>query len=76
MYLKFFCAYDDYNWDWTMMQLSVKCLPTKLRVIYAKAPRVVHIGDCGVHTHRCQADNAVHEALCVRLLIFLKINYH
>lgn len=60
---KFFCAYDDYNWDWTMMQLSVKCLPTKLRVIYAKAPRVVHIGDCGVHTHRCQADNAVHEAL-------------
>ncbi|KAF7634250.1 hypothetical protein Mgra_00006327 [Meloidogyne graminicola] len=59
----FFCNYDDYNWDWTLMQLSVKCLPTRLRVIYAEAPRVIHIGDCGVHTHNCEANKAVHNAL-------------
>uniref|UniRef100_A0A914MTG9 Alpha-1,6-mannosyl-glycoprotein 2-beta-N-acetylglucosaminyltransferase n=1 Tax=Meloidogyne incognita TaxID=6306 RepID=A0A914MTG9_MELIC len=59
----FFCNYDDYNWDWTLMQLSVKCLPSKLRVIYAEAPRVIHIGDCGVHTHNCEVDKAVNVAL-------------
>ncbi|VDN32622.1 unnamed protein product [Gongylonema pulchrum] len=35
--------------------LSTKCLPTRLRVIVVKAPRVLHVGDCGVHTHRCAA---------------------
>uniref|UniRef100_A0A914LCD0 Alpha-1,6-mannosyl-glycoprotein 2-beta-N-acetylglucosaminyltransferase n=1 Tax=Meloidogyne incognita TaxID=6306 RepID=A0A914LCD0_MELIC len=30
----FFCNYDDYNWDWTLMQLSVKCLPSKLRNLF------------------------------------------
>src|SRR5262245_17861118 len=24
-----FCTYDDYNWDWSLMQLSMKCLPKK-----------------------------------------------
>jgi len=45
------------------MQLSVKCLPSKLRVIYSEAPRVIHIGDCGVHTHNCEVDKAVNVAL-------------
>ncbi|KAL3095341.1 hypothetical protein niasHS_007440 [Heterodera schachtii] len=60
---KLFCSYDDYNWDWTLLQLSVKCLSSKMRVIYTKAPRVLHIGDCGVHTHRCKAERAANDAL-------------
>lgn len=59
---KLFCTYDDYNWDWSLMHLSAKCLPSKLRVITAKAPRVIHVGDCGVHTHRCAVHNAAEKA--------------
>uniref|UniRef100_A0A1I7WN49 Alpha-1,6-mannosyl-glycoprotein 2-beta-N-acetylglucosaminyltransferase n=1 Tax=Heterorhabditis bacteriophora TaxID=37862 RepID=A0A1I7WN49_HETBA len=33
-------------------EISAKCLPQRFRVIFAKSPRVLHIGDCGVHTHR------------------------
>lgn len=40
------------------MHISMKCLPSKLRVIAVKAPRVLHVGDCGVHTHRCNVQNA------------------
>lgn len=57
-----FCSYDDYNWDWSMLQVSMKCLAAKMRVIVAKSPRVLHIGDCGVHTHRCAAANAAEAA--------------
>ncbi|VDN01223.1 unnamed protein product [Thelazia callipaeda] len=53
-----FCEYDDYNWDWSLLRVSIKCLPSRLRVIAVKAPRVIHIGDCGVHTHRCAVHNA------------------
>ncbi|KAI1725537.1 n-acetylglucosaminyltransferase II (MGAT2) domain-containing protein [Ditylenchus destructor] len=56
-----FCTYDDYNWDWSLLQMSVKCLSQNLRplrVLLAKSPRVLHIGDCGVHTHRCAVHNA------------------
>ncbi|KAH7732322.1 UDP-GlcNAc:a-6-D-mannoside b1,2-N-acetylglucosaminyltransferase II [Aphelenchoides avenae] len=53
-----FCTYDDYNWDWSMLQVSLKCMPAKMKVIFAKAPRVIHVGDCGVHTHRCGVHNA------------------
>uniref|UniRef100_A0A915DWP9 Alpha-1,6-mannosyl-glycoprotein 2-beta-N-acetylglucosaminyltransferase n=1 Tax=Ditylenchus dipsaci TaxID=166011 RepID=A0A915DWP9_9BILA len=62
-----FCTYDDYNWDWSLLQLSVKCLPAaklkSMRVIQAKAPRVLHIGDCGVHTHRCAVHSAASTAM-------------
>uniref|UniRef100_A0A8R1DUJ0 Alpha-1,6-mannosyl-glycoprotein 2-beta-N-acetylglucosaminyltransferase n=1 Tax=Caenorhabditis japonica TaxID=281687 RepID=A0A8R1DUJ0_CAEJA len=54
-----FCKWDDYNWDWSLMQISAKCLPQRFRVIFAKSPRVIHIGDCGVHTHRCEAHKAL-----------------
>ena len=47
-----FCSWDDYNWDWSLMQVSAKCLPQRFRVVFTKSPRVIHIGDCGVHTHR------------------------
>uniref|UniRef100_A0A7I5EBV0 Alpha-1,6-mannosyl-glycoprotein 2-beta-N-acetylglucosaminyltransferase n=1 Tax=Haemonchus contortus TaxID=6289 RepID=A0A7I5EBV0_HAECO len=50
-----FCKYDDYNWDWSLMQVVVRCLPQRFRVIFTKSPRVIHIGDCGLHTHRCNA---------------------
>ncbi|KAK6036583.1 N-acetylglucosaminyltransferase II [Cooperia oncophora] len=42
-----FCNYDDYNWDWSLMQVVVRCLPQRFRVIFTKSPRVIHIGDCG-----------------------------
>lgn len=54
-----FCKWDDYNWDWSLMQVSAKCLPQRFRVIFTKSPRVIHIGDCGVHTHRCEAHKAL-----------------
>ncbi|CAI4227852.1 unnamed protein product [Auanema sp. JU1783] len=57
-----FCTWDDYNWDWSVMQVTAKCLPQRFRVIFAKSPRVLHIGDCGVHTHRCTASNAYTQA--------------
>ncbi|KAI6177063.1 Alpha-1,6-mannosyl-glycoprotein 2-beta-N-acetylglucosaminyltransferase [Aphelenchoides bicaudatus] len=58
-----FCKdYDDYNWDWTLLQVSIKCLSARLRVIVAKAPRVIHIGDCGVHTHKCKPHDAAANA--------------
>lgn len=47
-----FCTYDDYNWDWSLQHvLSLKrcfsSLPAK--TIIAVAPRVFHVGECGVH---------------------------
>uniref|UniRef100_A0AC35G6B3 Alpha-1,6-mannosyl-glycoprotein 2-beta-N-acetylglucosaminyltransferase n=1 Tax=Panagrolaimus sp. PS1159 TaxID=55785 RepID=A0AC35G6B3_9BILA len=48
---KLFCTYDDYNWDWSMLAISVKCMKEKMRVIITKAPRVLHVGECGVHVH-------------------------
>jgi len=40
-----FCEYDDYNWDWSLLQVSYSCLSAQLDVLYAKAPRIFHIGD-------------------------------
>ncbi|KAI6241481.1 Alpha-1,6-mannosyl-glycoprotein 2-beta-N-acetylglucosaminyltransferase [Aphelenchoides fujianensis] len=53
-----FCTYDDYNWDWSLLHISLKCMQPRMRVLLTKSPRVIHVGDCGVHTHRCQAHNA------------------
>ncbi|CAB3397926.1 unnamed protein product [Caenorhabditis bovis] len=58
-----FCNWDDYNWDWSLMQVSAKCVSQRFRVIFAKSPRVLHIGDCGVHTHRCAAHKALDAAM-------------
>ncbi|KAE9554829.1 hypothetical protein FO519_001944 [Halicephalobus sp. NKZ332] len=58
---KMFCEFDDYNWDWSMIQISYKCLPKKMMAIYAKSPRVLHIGDCGVHTHKCKSQNTANK---------------
>jgi len=47
-----FCTYDDYNWDWSLHHVSVACLQKPLRVLTTLAPRVFHIGDCGLHNNR------------------------
>lgn len=49
MCAKFFCAYDDYNWDWSLQHISQNCLPHRLHAMVMKGPRVFHIGECGVH---------------------------
>uniref|UniRef100_A0AC34F0A7 Alpha-1,6-mannosyl-glycoprotein 2-beta-N-acetylglucosaminyltransferase n=1 Tax=Panagrolaimus sp. ES5 TaxID=591445 RepID=A0AC34F0A7_9BILA len=56
-----FCTYDDYNWDWSLIHMSYDCLPSKLTAIYAKSPRVLHIGDCGVHTHKCSSQTSANK---------------
>ncbi|CAL8118384.1 unnamed protein product [Orchesella dallaii] len=56
-----FCEFDDYNWDWTLFQVSNTCLESKLEVLYPKAARVYHIGDCGLHhkmTKNCDSKKA------------------
>ena len=59
--LQMFCEFDDYNWDWSMIQISYKCFPKKMTAIYTKSPRVLHIGDCGVHTHKCTSQNTANK---------------
>lgn len=44
-----FCTFDDYNWDWTLQHISSACLPAPLITMVSIAPRVFHIGECGVH---------------------------
>ncbi|XP_014785996.1 alpha-1,6-mannosyl-glycoprotein 2-beta-N-acetylglucosaminyltransferase [Octopus bimaculoides] len=44
-----FCNFDDYNWDWTLQHLSMKCIPGTVKVMKMKATRVFHMGTCGVH---------------------------
>ncbi|RXG70219.1 Alpha-1,6-mannosyl-glycoprotein 2-beta-N-acetylglucosaminyltransferase [Armadillidium vulgare] len=44
-----FCNHDDYNWDWSLQHVSAKCLSQKLFTFSARAPRIFHIGECGVH---------------------------
>ncbi|XP_063876468.1 alpha-1,6-mannosyl-glycoprotein 2-beta-N-acetylglucosaminyltransferase-like isoform X1 [Scylla paramamosain] len=44
-----FCNHDDYNWDWSLLHVSNTCLTQKLHTLVLRAPRVFHIGECGVH---------------------------
>ncbi|KAG1684925.1 Alpha-1,6-mannosyl-glycoprotein 2-beta-N-acetylglucosaminyltransferase [Nymphon striatum] len=48
---KEFCYHDDYNWDWTLQHVNVKCIPKEERLLamILKFPRVFHIGECGIH---------------------------
>ena len=56
-----FCHFDDYNWDWSLFHISLTCLERKLQVVLAKAPRVFHVGECGVHHKKkdCDASTVV-----------------
>ncbi|UYV72028.1 MGAT2 [Cordylochernes scorpioides] len=44
-----FCTFDDYNWDWSLQHVSSACLPRPLVTLAPLAPRVFHIGECGIH---------------------------
>jgi len=45
-----FCTFDDYNWDWSLQHLSRSgCTQQPLYTMLTKAPRVFHVGECGVH---------------------------
>ncbi|KAL0121888.1 hypothetical protein PUN28_006996 [Cardiocondyla obscurior] len=56
-----FCSYDDYNWDWSLQYIAQTCMPSSrgagiapraesgLITMTMRAPRVFHIGECGVH---------------------------
>jgi len=72
-----FCNIDDYNWDWSLYHVAQQCLPKKLRnnvdskkqfslaALVLKAPRVFHIGECGVHHRKasCSQDSTtLHKA--------------
>ena len=56
-----FCQYDDYNWDWSLLHVSLNCMKQKLKVMLPHAPRVFHIGECGFHKKKwpCNADMTV-----------------
>ncbi|XP_022101536.1 alpha-1,6-mannosyl-glycoprotein 2-beta-N-acetylglucosaminyltransferase-like [Acanthaster planci] len=56
--VKEFCKYDDYNWDWTLQHVSLTCLKPSLTVMVPKAPRIFHIGECGIH-HKGRCDAAM-----------------
>merc|ERR1712241_685268 len=55
---KQFCQFDDYNWDWSLQQISQHCLKEKLQVMMMKGPRVFHIGECGVHHTKKDCDSS------------------
>nr|XP_023022270.1 alpha-1,6-mannosyl-glycoprotein 2-beta-N-acetylglucosaminyltransferase-like [Leptinotarsa decemlineata] len=57
----YFCKYDDYNWDWSLQHVSQNCLKQKLHAMVARAPRVFHIGECGVHhkKNNCKATSVI-----------------
>lgn len=40
-----FCIYDDYNWDWSLLHISERCLPEKFHALVSTRPRVFHIGE-------------------------------
>lgn len=51
-----FCSYDDYNWDWTLMKISMNCHNHRWKALVMEAPRVFHIGECGVHHKKKQCN--------------------
>ncbi|XP_070490498.1 alpha-1,6-mannosyl-glycoprotein 2-beta-N-acetylglucosaminyltransferase-like [Chironomus tepperi] len=46
---KYFCSYDEYNYDWSLQNVNYNCLTNKLFAMIIKSPRVFHIGECGMH---------------------------
>ncbi|KPJ20220.1 Alpha-1,6-mannosyl-glycoprotein 2-beta-N-acetylglucosaminyltransferase [Papilio machaon] len=57
-----FCAYDDYNWDYSLLHLSQnRPKRDKFKVILCKGPRVFHIGECGIHHKKsnCNASTVI-----------------
>lgn len=44
-----FCSHDDYNYDWSLLHVSEKCLERKFTVLSIAGPRVFHIGSWQVY---------------------------
>ena len=42
---KYFCDYDDYNYDWSLQNINYSCLKDKLYAFVIRGPRVFHIGE-------------------------------
>lgn len=62
---KKFCSFDDYNWDWSLQYISSSCFTSPLVAMVSVAPRVFHIGECGVH-HKgkdCSSSQVVKKVL-------------
>lgn len=58
----FFCSFDDYNWDWSLMA-TITQQQRMIRVYYPLVSRVYHLGDtCGVHhaESNCDGLSAIH----------------
>ncbi|XP_020293474.1 alpha-1,6-mannosyl-glycoprotein 2-beta-N-acetylglucosaminyltransferase isoform X1 [Pseudomyrmex gracilis] len=76
-----FCSYDDYNWDWSLQYIAQTCLPPSrgagiapraesgLITMTMRAPRVFHIGECGVHHKK---DNCESTAVIAKVQNVLK----
>jgi len=42
--VNYFCNFDDYNWDWSMIYVANKCLDEAKLSALLKFPRVFHLG--------------------------------
>jgi len=52
-----FCeTYNEQSWDYSLMEVSFKCLPSRLSVLNPQAARILHTGDCGMHFHAKQCN--------------------
>ncbi|CAH1730639.1 unnamed protein product [Chironomus riparius] len=58
---KYFCSYDEYNYDWSLQNVNYNCLTNKLFAMIIKSPRVFHIGECGMHhnSENCDPSQAI-----------------
>uniref|UniRef100_A0A0N4ZCM6 Alpha-1,6-mannosyl-glycoprotein 2-beta-N-acetylglucosaminyltransferase n=1 Tax=Parastrongyloides trichosuri TaxID=131310 RepID=A0A0N4ZCM6_PARTI len=54
-----FCTYDDYNWDWTLLKISLTCMSRPMKALTITSPRILHIGDCGTHVHDCESQKSL-----------------
>jgi len=42
---QFFCAYEDYNYDWSLQNVNYRCLKQKLVAMVSVGARIQHIGE-------------------------------
>ncbi|ESO93148.1 hypothetical protein LOTGIDRAFT_119931 [Lottia gigantea] len=71
---KEFCVHDDYNWDWTIQHLSMKCIPGRIQCLKLRATRIFHIGECGIH-HKGKSCNPGDKIKKVEELLSKNKNY-
>ncbi|XP_069940913.1 uncharacterized protein [Cherax quadricarinatus] len=53
---KFFCTFDDYNWDWTLNNVVQTCASPRMSMLSARLTRVMHVGSCGTHVRKRSCD--------------------